>query len=180
MFEYIYHNRHKFLLLVLFAALFSLFPDISWAAAKQSICTSGCDEGTIFAMISCRAACFLKQSKTVVFILAGFGLIGFAFMAIFNKISWKWFSNIAIGLFLVAVMGLFIDYFTTKDGKGTVSARLDFGYDMGSKTDPEKLPPPRDTTCKENPDLPECDTDKCTDPSTEFDLVSGKCVPVEN
>lgn len=168
------------MLLVLFAALFSLLPNISWAA-DNSMCTSGCDKGTIFTMISCRAACFLKQSKTVVFILAGFGLIGFAFMAIFNKISWKWFSNIAIGLFLVAVMGLFIDYFTTKDGKGTVSARLDFGYDMGGNSQNNGTGGGTSTTtCKENSDLPECDTDKCTDPSTKFDLVSGKCVPVEN
>lgn len=67
-----------------------------------------------------RAVDLMINLKPVIFILAGFGLVGFAWMAIFNQISWKWFSNIAIGLFLVANMGLFVDTFTDL-GKGTES-----------------------------------------------------------
>lgn len=67
-----------------------------------------------------RAVDLMVNLKPVIFVLAGFGLVGFAWMAIFNQISWKWFSNIAIGLFLVANMGLFVDTFTNL-GKGTES-----------------------------------------------------------
>ncbi len=78
--------------------------------------------------VRAQAVKVLSGLRPVIFILAGFGLIGFAWMAIFNKISWKWFANIAMGLFLVANMGLFIDYFATKSGeKGTYSKELGFG-----------------------------------------------------
>lgn len=70
-----------------------------------------------------KALNFLKSLRPVIFILAGFGLVGFAWMAIFNKISWKWFANIAMGLFLVANMGLVVDYFSGNDGH-----RRDLGY----------------------------------------------------
>lgn len=58
-----------------------------------------------------RAALAVVSLKPIVYIFAGFGLIAFAWMAIFNKISWKWFANIAMGLFLVANMGRLIEYF---------------------------------------------------------------------
>ena len=66
--------------------------------------------GDVFSTITRRAARILVGLKPIVYVFAGFGLIAFAFMAIFNKISWKWFANIAIGLFLVANMGRLIEY----------------------------------------------------------------------
>ncbi len=64
----------------------------------------------VFKTITRRAARILVGLKPIVYTFAGFGLIAFAFAAIFNKISWKWFANIAIGLFLVANMGRLIEY----------------------------------------------------------------------
>lgn len=63
-----------------------------------------------------RAALAIVSLKPIVYIFAGFGLIAFAWMAIFNKLSWKWFANIAMGLFLVANMGRLIEYFVAGDG----------------------------------------------------------------
>lgn len=74
----------------------------------------------VFKTITRRAAYILVGLKPIVYTFAGFGLIAFAYMAIFNKISWKWFGNIAIGLFLVANMGRLIEYAvfpSTKDGE---------------------------------------------------------------
>ena len=42
----------------------------------------------------------------------------FAWGAIFNKISWKHFANIAIGLFLVANMGQLIEYVVSNGDEG--------------------------------------------------------------
>ncbi len=82
----------------------------------------------VFQTLTRRAMRILVGLKPIVYTFAGFGLIGFAFMAIFNKISWKWFSNIAIGLFLVANMGRFIEYFVYPDINGEVQAqKLSFG-----------------------------------------------------
>ena len=57
-------------------------------------------DGDVFEMVTRRAAFILAGIKPIVYIIAGFGLIAFAWGAIFNKISWKHFANIAIGLFL--------------------------------------------------------------------------------
>ena len=67
--------------------------------------------GDIFHALSMRAFAVLFGLKKIVYVFAGFGLIGFAYMALVNKLSWKWFANIGIGLFLVANMGRFIEYF---------------------------------------------------------------------
>ena len=76
------------------------------------------DSGNIFNTITRRAARIIVGLKPIVYTFAGFGLIAFAFAAIFNKISWKWFANIAIGLFLVANMGRLIEYMVyPSDGK---------------------------------------------------------------
>ena len=83
-------------------------------------------DGDIFNTITRRAMLFLVSLKPIIYVFAGFGLIGFAFMAIFNKISWKWFSNIAIGLFLVANMGRCIEYFVFPEG-GLSNNQLSYG-----------------------------------------------------
>lgn len=110
------NQYRKYLSFLIVLMLILCFPADSWAA------------GNIFSQVRDKAVRFLVDSRGVVYLLGGFGLIGFAFMAIFNKISWKWFANISIGLFLVAVMGMFISYFT---GDDSLADDLDYGYDGG-------------------------------------------------
>ncbi len=105
--------KSNLFLFVAIIAFLAVCPQDVWAA-----------EGSVFEKVRNKAASSLKDIKLVVYILAGFGLIGFSFMAIFNKISWKWFANIAISLFLLSVMGLFIDDFT---GTSKHADMLDFG-----------------------------------------------------
>ena len=73
-------------------------------------------DGDVLGTVTRRAALAVVSLKPIVYIFAGFGLIAFAWMAIFNKISWKWFANIAMGLFLVANMGRLIEYLVADDG----------------------------------------------------------------
>lgn len=74
----------------------------------------------VFTIIRDKGFSFLSDLKNLIYVLAGFGIIVFAWAAIFGKISWKHFSNIAIGLFLVSSMGMFIAYFTHSTGGGKV------------------------------------------------------------
>ena len=74
--------------------------------------------GDVLETVTRRAALAVVSLKPIVYVFAGFGLIAFAWMAIFNKISWKWFANIAMGLFLVANMGRLIEYLVS-DGTGS-------------------------------------------------------------
>lgn len=73
----------------------------------------------IIAEVKEKAANVIEHYKPIVYILGGFGLVCVAWGAIFGKMNWKWFANLAIGLFLVAWMGKLIDYFTRDPGVGS-------------------------------------------------------------
>ena len=53
-----------------------------------------------------------QYSRKMIFIVGGFGLIVLAFFAIFGKLNWKWFAALCVGLAIVAIAGLIIDYVT--------------------------------------------------------------------
>ncbi len=53
-----------------------------------------------------------QYSRKMIFIIGGFGLIVLAFFAIFGRIQWKWFAALCVGLGIVAIAGMVIDYVT--------------------------------------------------------------------
>ena len=95
--------------------------------AQASI--AGCS-GDVFQQIQCKVLQFLSNLRTLAYVLAGFGLIMFAYAAIFNKVNWKHFSSIAMGLFLLSMMGPFIEYFS---GNSMVTTALGYGNFMGNE-----------------------------------------------
>ena len=99
----------------------------SVSEAQASI--SGCS-GDVFQQIQCKVLQFLSNLRTLAYVLAGFGLIMFAYAAIFNKVNWKHFSSIAMGLFLLSMMGPFIEYFS---GNSMVTTALGYGNFMGNE-----------------------------------------------
>lgn len=54
-----------------------------------------------------------KEARVVVYILSGFGLIGFAVAAIFNKISFTWLTMIVVALFTLAAADKIVSYIVT-------------------------------------------------------------------
>ena len=60
-----------------------------------------------------------QNSRKMIFIIGGFGLIVLAFFAIFGKINWKWFAALCVGLGIVAIAGLVIDYVTEDPAANT-------------------------------------------------------------
>ena len=62
-----------------------------------------------------------QNSRKLIFIVGGFGLIVLAFFAIFGKINWKWFAALCVGLAIVAVAGQVIDYVTYDATASSVS-----------------------------------------------------------
>lgn len=55
-----------------------------------------------------------QATRTIVFIVGGFGLVGIACAAIFGKMNWKWFAFLAVGLAILAAAGSIVDYATTQ------------------------------------------------------------------
>ena len=61
-----------------------------------------------------------QYSRKMIFIVGGFGLIVLAFFAIFGKLNWKWFAALCVGLAIVAIAGMIIDYVTVDPAAGGV------------------------------------------------------------
>ena len=69
-----------------------------------------------------KATTTFQFSRRMIFIIGGFGLVVLAFWAIFGKIKWPWFAALCVGLGIVAIAGLIIDYVTTDPGTGSGDA----------------------------------------------------------
>ena len=68
--------------------------------------------GNVFKTVTNRMIITFQNSRSVIFIVGGFGLIGLGFAAIFGKVNWKWLAALACGLAIVAVAGQVVDYTT--------------------------------------------------------------------
>lgn len=77
----------------------------------------------IFATIASKVSSTLLDLQKVVYIIGGLGMVAFAFAAVFGKISFRHLSYLSFSLFLVAMMGPFVRYFT---GDDTAMTQLDY------------------------------------------------------
>lgn len=77
--------------------------------------------GSPFETAVSKGASLFQSVKTVVFVLGGFGLVGLACGAIFGTVKWKWFGALATGLFILAIAGAIVDYFTEAGAGGNMA-----------------------------------------------------------
>ena len=89
---------------------FALFFGVMMWSGDALASTTGDVWNTAFAKVTDA----FQNSRKMIFIIGGFGLIVLAFFAIFGKVNWKWFAALCVGLAIVAVAGLVIDYVTTQ------------------------------------------------------------------
>jgi type IV secretory pathway VirB2 component (pilin) len=68
--------------------------------------------GNVFSTVLARMLDTFESSRSVIFVVGGFGLIGLGFAAIFGKVQWKWLAALACGLAIVAIAGQVVDYVT--------------------------------------------------------------------
>lgn len=106
------------------AVVFTAFGALAGAAAPAAGAAAPAagtgGGGSVFTTITDRMLVTFQNSRSVIFIVGGFGLIGLGFAAIFGKVQWKWLAALACGLAIVAVAGQVVDYVTRAD----VSARF--------------------------------------------------------
>lgn len=91
----------------------------------KSIDKSGEDHGTfgIFNYLACKITTVVADIRAIVYVLAGFGMIAFAYGAIIGKINFKQLANIFIGLFILSMTTGFIEAVVFNDG----TSRLTYG-----------------------------------------------------
>ena len=54
-------------------------------------------DGNVFNTVLDRMLVTFRNSRSVIFVVGGFGLIGLGFAAIFGKVNWKWLAALACG-----------------------------------------------------------------------------------
>ena len=67
-------------------------------------------DDSVFQVAVNKLSDLFKNTKSVLFIIGGFGLVALAFQAIFGKLKWAWFAALALGLAVVAAAGKIVDY----------------------------------------------------------------------
>ena len=108
-----------------------LFSVLAWSLVIGALCYAGpvlaggitastgstdnSDTSDLWLTVVDRVLDVFQNSRRIIFIIGGFGLIGIAFAAIFGKVNWKWFAGLCVGLGIVAIAGLIVDYVTETD-----------------------------------------------------------------
>ena len=96
-------NRINLIVLSLLCVTFSMF-------------ACGEAQADIFDILSGKASTFAKGLRNIAYVISGFGIIMFTFLAISGKINFKHLGYISISLFILSGMGAFIDYITSDTG----------------------------------------------------------------
>jgi hypothetical protein len=81
---------------------------------------------SLFDTLADKTSSFAKGLRNIAYVISGFGIIMFTFLAISGKINFKHLGYISISLFILSAMGAFIDYIT-KDSEAPSSLSSEFG-----------------------------------------------------
>ena len=114
-----------------------LFSVLAWSLIIGTFCFAGsamagdAGESEHWTVIFDKVTEVFQNSRKLIFIIGGFGLIGLAFAAIFGKVNWKWFAGLCVGLGIVAIAGLIVDYVTQNDA-GERGVVRDAGEDLST------------------------------------------------
>jgi hypothetical protein len=79
----------------------------------------------VFGVAQNKGLNLFSQSKLILFVIGGFGLMALAFQAIFGKLKWAWFAALAFGLAVVSAAGGVVDYASNGGSKNVSSGFSD-------------------------------------------------------
>lgn len=74
-------------------------------------------QAALFSQLTESGSKIFEGMKTVIYAVAGFGIIGIAIGGFFGNLNWKWLSAIIIGLLVIAMTAGILSYMTESDLK---------------------------------------------------------------
>ena len=94
-----WHTNHYLRMLLLVALVFVassiLLPNQSYA---------------LFEELTAKGAEIFMGMRDIIYVVAGFGIIGIAIGGFFGNLNWKWLGAIIIGLMIIAMTAAFVEY----------------------------------------------------------------------
>jgi hypothetical protein len=106
--------------------LFLAFGALALAALimPETALAQASGNGGVFQTLSNKGTTTFTNLRVIMFIIAGFGIIGMAAMAFFGKFDWRWTFSMGGGLIILAAAGGIIYYATHPEEGGTVGGGL--------------------------------------------------------
>ncbi|MBQ8436435.1 MAG: hypothetical protein IJX20_02160 [Alphaproteobacteria bacterium] len=101
----IFHNSLKVVLLAIL-----LFGVLSFVAPQNSY--------ALFEELTAKGAEIFTGMRDIIYVVAGFGIVGIAIGGFFGNLNWKWLGAIIIGLMIIAMTAAFIQYVSGEELQG--------------------------------------------------------------
>ena len=72
----------------------------------------------LFEELVAKGAEIFTGMRDIIYVVAGFGIIGIAVGGFFGNLNWKWLGAIIIGLMIIAMTAAFVQYITGEQLEG--------------------------------------------------------------
>ncbi len=105
----------KISITLLWGLLFSSVLCVASAFAADAAVTSTYSGGGLFADLISKGIEIFKGMRDIIYVVAGFGIIGVAIGGFFGNINWKWLGAIVIGLMVIGMTGGILTYIAGGD-----------------------------------------------------------------
>lgn len=100
-----------------FCMMVVLFSSVLFAAsAYAQNSDAGGNESGLFSDLISKGAEIFDGVREIIYVVAGFGIIGVSVGGFFGNLNWKWLGAIVIGLMVIGLTGSIISYVGGKQG----------------------------------------------------------------
>lgn len=89
-----------------FMALVLVFSSVLFTASAHAECKA---DG-LFKDLICKGADIFNGMRDIIYVVAGFGIIGVSVGGFFGNLNWKWLGAIVIGLMVIGLTGSIIAF----------------------------------------------------------------------
>lgn len=99
--------------------------------ASMQVCEAHAD--SLMVVVATKVVSLFNSSKSIIFIVGGFGLVGLTFYAVFGRLKWTWLAGLAVGLGILAAAAAVVNYSTGDymDGMSRTAVVDTFGAAAG-------------------------------------------------